>query len=143
MSLHGAYDDQNIFAQILRGDAPSVTVFEDDHVLAIMDVFPQSEGHVLIIPKTRARNLLDLPADAAAAAMERVQRIARAVEAALKPDGVMVAQFSGAPAGQTVFHVHFHVIPRWADRKIAGHGHAAKAEITALEALAERIKAAL
>lgn len=143
MSLHGAYDDQNIFAQILRGDAPAVKVFEDDQVLAIMDVFPQSEGHVLIIPRARARNLLDLPADAASAAMERVQRIARAVEAALKPDGVMLAQFSGAHAGQTVFHVHFHIIPRWADRAIAGHGQAAKADLEALEALAERIRAAL
>lgn len=143
MSLHGAYDDQNIFAKILRGDAPAVKVFEDDQVLAIMDVFPQSEGHVLIIPKARARNLLDLSAEAASAAMERVQRLARAVEAALKPDGVMVAQFSGAPAGQTVFHVHFHVIPRWADRKIAGHGEAGMADTSALEALAERIKAQL
>jgi len=143
MSLHGAYDDQNIFAKILRGEAPAVKVFEDDQVLAIMDVFPQSEGHVLIIPKARARNLLDLPAEAASAAMERVQRLARAVESALKPDGVMVAQFSGAAAGQTVFHVHFHVIPRWADRNIAGHGQAGKAETKALEALAERIKAAL
>ncbi|MGY6627516.1 MAG: HIT family protein [Oceanicaulis sp.] len=143
MSLHGAYDDQNIFAKILRGDAPAVKVFEDDQVLAIMDVFPQSEGHVLIIPKAQARNLLDLPAETASAAMERVQRLARAVEAALKPDGVMVAQFSGAPAGQTVFHVHFHVIPRWADRGIAGHGQAGQADMTALEALAERIRAAL
>lgn len=143
MSLHGTYDDQNIFAKILRGDAPAVTVFEDDQVLAIMDVFPQSEGHVLVIPKARARNLLDLPAEAASAAMDRVQRLARAVEAALKPDGVMVAQFSGAPAGQTVFHVHFHVIPRWADRSIAGHGQAGKADTGALEALAERIKSKL
>lgn len=143
MSLHGTYDDQNIFAQILRGDAPAVTVFEDDQVLAIMDVFPQSEGHVLVIPKARARNLLDLPADAASAAMERVQRLAIAVDAALKPYGVMVAQFSGAPAGQTVFHVHFHVIPRWQDRKIAGHGQAGKADTQTLEALAERIRAKL
>jgi histidine triad (HIT) family protein len=143
MSLHGAYDDQNIFAKILRGEAPSVKVLEDDQVLAIMDVFPQSEGHVLVIPKARARNLLDLSAEAASAAMERVQQLARAVEAALKPEGVMVAQFSGAPAGQTVFHVHFHVIPRWADRKMAGHGQAGQADMKALEALAERIKAQL
>ncbi|MCH8491450.1 MAG: HIT family protein [Oceanicaulis sp.] len=143
MSLHGAYDDQNIFAKILRGDAPAVKVFEDDQVLAIMDVFPQSEGHVLIIPKARARNLLDLPGEAASAAIERVQRLARAVDAALKPDGVMVAQFNGAPAGQSVFHVHFHVIPRWADRTIAGHGQAGQADVKALEALAEQIKAAL
>ncbi|WBQ14472.1 HIT family protein [Hyphomonadaceae bacterium BL14] len=143
MSLHGTYDDQNIFAKILRGEAPSVKVFEDDQVLAIMDVFPQSEGHVLVIPKARARNLLDLPAETASAAMDRVQRLARAVEAALKPDGVMVAQFSGAPAGQTVFHVHFHVIPRWADRNIAGHGQAGQADTGALESLAERIKSRL
>ncbi len=143
MSLHGTYDDQNIFAKILRGDAPSVKVFEDDQVLAIMDVFPQSEGHVLVIPKARARNLLDLPAEAASAAMERVRRLALAVETALKPDGVMLAQFSGAPAGQTVFHVHFHIIPRWQGRKIAGHGEASMADMDVLEELAGKIRAAL
>ncbi|MBI1264742.1 MAG: HIT domain-containing protein [Alphaproteobacteria bacterium] len=143
MSLHGSYDDQNIFARILRGEAPAVKVLEDDQVLAIMDVFPQSEGHVLVIPKARARNLLDLPAEAASAAIARARLIARAVETALKPDGIMLAQFSGAPAGQTVFHAHFHVIPRWEGRKIAGHGQAGQADVKALEALAERIRAAL
>ncbi|KAA5804996.1 HIT family protein [Alkalicaulis satelles] len=143
MSLHGSYDDENIFAKILRGEAQAARVYEDEHVLAIMDLFPQSEGHMLVIPKARARNLLDLPADAAARAIERVQTLTRAVEAVLKPDGVMVAQFNGAPAGQTVFHIHFHIIPRWADRNIAGHGQAGQADPDALKALAARIAAAI
>ncbi|MCC5995897.1 MAG: HIT family protein [Oceanicaulis sp.] len=143
MALHGSYDDQNIFAKILRGEAPAAKVYEDDHVLAIMDLFPQSEGHVLVLPKARARNLLDLPAEAAARAIERVQTLTRAVESALKPDGIMVAQFNGAPAGQTVYHIHFHIIPRWEGRSIAGHGNAAQSDPEALKALAERIAAAL
>ena len=143
MSLHGTYDDQNIFAKILRGEAPCVKLFEDEHVLAFMDIFPQSKGHTLIVPKEPARNLLELSDSAAAAAIQRVQKVARAVETALKPDGVTVAQFNGAAAGQTVFHIHFHVIPRWDGAEIVGHGQAAQADIDDLKALADTIAAAL
>ena len=109
-----AYDDQNIFAKILRGEMPSVKVYEDDVALAFMDVFPQSEGHTLVIPKhVEARNFLDMPTEKLGAYMARVQAVAQAVEKALQPDGVVVTQFNGAPAGQTVFHLHFHIIPRW------------------------------
>lgn len=113
MSLHGPYDPDNIFARILRGDMPNVTVWEDDDVLAFMDVFPQSEGHVLVISKTaQARTLLDIAPEALARVTAAVQRIARAVDKALAPDGISVMQFNGAAGGQTVFHLHFHVIPR-------------------------------
>lgn len=143
MSLHGTYDDANIFAQILAGEAPCVKVFEDDHALAFMDVFPQSKGHCLVVPKEKARNLLELSEQGAREAILRVKKLAQAVEKALEPDGVMVAQFNGAPAGQTVFHIHFHVIPRWDGQDIKGHGGGEKADPEALEALAERIRAAL
>lgn len=142
MTLHAEYDPDNIFAKILRGDMPSVKVFEDDIALAFMDVFPQADGHTLIIPKdVKARNLLDMPTERLGAYMERVQTVARAVEKALIPDGVVVTQFNGAPAGQTVFHLHFHVIPRWTDKRLAGHASGQMADMGELGALAEKISA--
>jgi histidine triad (HIT) family protein len=144
MSLHGAYDTNNIFAKILRGDIPSVKVWEDDHVLAFMDVFPQSEGHVLIIAKqSQARNLLEIEPEVLARVTAALQRTAKAVEKALKPEGLSILQFNGEAGGQTVFHLHFHIIPRWADRPMKGHGHAPMAEAAALRPLADRIAAEL
>lgn len=144
MSLHGAYDPDNIFAKILRGEIPSVTVWEDDHVRVFMDVFPQSEGHCLVIAKgSTARNILEIEPDALARVTAAVQRTARAVEKALTPDGISIMQFNGEAGGQTVFHLHVHVIPRWADRPMKGHGHAPMADNAALRALADRIAAAL
>ena len=103
MSLHGAYDPNNIFARILRGEIPSVRVWEDDHVLAFMDVFPQSEGHVLIIAKqSQARNLLEVDPEVLARMTAALQRTAKAVEKALKPEGLSVLQFNGDAGGQTV-----------------------------------------
>ena len=144
MSLHGDYDPDNIFARILRGDMPSAKVWEDEHVLAFMDVFPQSEGHVLIIAKaSQARNLLDVEPEVLARLTAALQRTARAVEKALRPDGLSVMQFNGAAGGQTVFHLHFHIVPRWEDRPMKGHGHAPMADAAVLKALAERIAAEL
>ncbi|MDX2277593.1 MAG: HIT family protein [Hyphomonadaceae bacterium] len=144
MSLDGSYDDNNIFAKILRGELPAIKVYEDDVVLAFMDIFPQSRGHTLVMPKgVRARNLLDLPADNVGPLMERVQKLAQAVTKALNPDGVAIVQFNGAPAGQTVFHLHVHIIPRFEGTKLAGHGHGDKADQAELEALAAQIRAAL
>ena len=144
MSLHGAYDPDNIFAKILRGEIPSVTVWEDDHVRVFMDVFPQSEGHCLVISKTStARNVLEIEPDVLARLTAAVQRTARAVEKALKPEGFQILQFNGAAGGQTVFHLHFHIVPRWSDRPMKGHGHAPMAEAATLRALADRIAAAL
>lgn len=144
MSLHGTYDPDNIFAKILRGDMPSVKVWEDDDVLAFMDVFPQSEGHVLVVSKTStARNILEIEPEALSRLMAAVQRTARAVEKALRPEGLSLMQFNGEAGGQTVFHLHFHIVPRWADRPMKGHGHAPMADAEQLKILAARIAAEL
>lgn len=144
MSLHGTYDDDNIFAKIIRGEIPAVKVYEDDIALAFMDLFPQSPGHTLIIPKrAKARNFLELPGDHVGSYMLRVQKVAKAVEKAMTPDGVLITQFNGAPAGQTIFHLHFHVIPRWEDKSMAGHGTAGQADPAELEKLAVRIRQAI
>ncbi|NEX91349.1 HIT family protein [Caulobacter sp. 17J65-9] len=142
MSLNGAYDRDNVFAKILRGDMPATKVYEDDQVLAIMDVFPQSRGHTLVIPKVEARNLLDIDPAALQGLITRVQKVARAVEKALDPDGVTVMQFNGAAGGQTVFHLHFHIVPRWEGTAMGRHaeGMADQAE---LKALAKQISAAM
>lgn len=142
MTLHAEYDPDNIFAKILRGDMPSVKVFEDETALAFMDVFPQAEAHTLVIPKNvEARNLLDMPTEKLGAFMERVQTVSRAVEKAIQPDGVVVTQFNGAPAGQTVFHLHFHIIPRWNGKSLSGHASGQMADMGELSALAEKIAA--
>ncbi|MEM7328439.1 MAG: HIT family protein [Pseudomonadota bacterium] len=141
MTLHAAYDPDNIFAKILSGDMPSVKVFEDDVALAFMDVFPQAEGHTLVIPKdVQARNFLDMPTEKLGLYMERVQKVARAVEQAFNPDGVVVTQFNGAPAGQTVFHLHFHIIPRWQGEGLRGHAGGQMADLEVLEELAQKIR---
>lgn len=107
-----AYDQNNIFAKILRGEAPCFKVYEDDMTLAFMDVMPQAEGHTLVIPKFPAEDLLDLdPAFVAAQALT-TKKVVAAVKRAFKAPGVMVAQLNGSAAGQTVFHFHTHIIPR-------------------------------
>jgi histidine triad (HIT) family protein len=144
MSLTAAYDPDNIFAKILRGEIPSVTVWEDDHVLAFMDVFPQSEGHVLVISKTSTgQNLLDIEPEVLARLAAATQRTAKAVVKALSPDGFQIVQYNGSAGGQTVFHLHFHIIPRWEGRPMKGHGHAPMAEVATLRPLADRIAAEL
>lgn len=144
MTLHDTYDPSNIFAKILRGEMPAVKVYEDDTALAFMDVFPQAEGHTLVIPKhVTARNLLDMPPEKLGPYMLVVQKVAKAVEAALTPDGLVVTQFNGAPAGQTVYHLHFHIIPRQESVPLGRHAGGGMADMGALEALAVRIRAAL
>jgi len=144
MSLTGAYDPENIFAKILSGGIPSVKVWEDEDVLAFMDVFPQSEGHVLVISKTsQARNLLEVEPEVLSKLTAAVQRTAKAVTKALEPEGFSIMQFNGEAGGQTVYHLHFHIIPRWSDRQMKGHGHAPMADAAVLRGLADRIAAAL
>lgn len=144
MTLHAPYDPENIFAKILRGDMPSLKVFEDDIAYAFMDVFPQSEGHTLVIPKAvEARNILDMPADRLGSFILRVQQVARAVEWGLKPDGLRVIQFNGAAAGQTVFHLHFHILPVWEGREISRHAAGTMAKPEDLEPIAAKIRAAI
>jgi histidine triad (HIT) family protein len=141
MSLDGTYDEGNIFAKILRGEMPAARVFEDEHVFAFMDVFPQSKGHTLVIPKhSRARNLLEEEPQVLSDLILGVQRVARAVRAALNPDGILVSQFNGAPAGQTIYHLHFHIIPRWDGAPLGRHGEG-MADPEELKALAAQIAA--
>ena len=142
MSLDGTYDPGNIFAKILRGELPSARVFEDSHVYAFMDVFPQARGHTLVIPKhSVARNLLEEDPQILGALFQGVQRVTRAVRAALKPDGIVVTQFNGGPAGQTVYHLHVHIIPRWEGQALGRHGAGGMADPTELRALADQIAA--
>lgn len=142
MSLDGTYDDGNIFAKILRGEMPSARVFEDEHVYAFMDVFPQARGHTLVIPKhSQARNLLEEDPQVLAPLILGVQRVARAVRAALKPDGLVITQFNGQPAGQTVFHLHFHIIPRWDGVALGRHAGGGMADPAELKELAAQISA--
>jgi histidine triad (HIT) family protein len=107
------YDPDNIFAKILRGEAPCFKVYEDETALAFMDIMPRTEGHTLVIPKTAARGLLDMPADALGPYMARVQKIAGAVVRAMNADGLTVQQFNEPAGGQVVFHLHVHLLPRW------------------------------
>jgi histidine triad (HIT) family protein len=144
MSLDGDYDPDNIFAKIVRGDAPCAKVFEDHDTMAIMDVFPQGRGHTLVIHKrAQARNLLDVEPEPLQALILTVQRVTRAVRAALKPDGVFVAQFNGAVAGQTIYHLHFHVIPRWEGTALGRHAGGGMADARELSKLAEAIAAGI
>lgn len=143
MSLETRYDLNNIFAKIIRGEIPCVKVFEDAETLAFMDIFPQSEGHSLVISKTaQATNFLDADAATLTRLIATTQKIARASVAALAPDGVRIAQFNGAPAGQTVFHLHFHVIPIFEGRSLKPHA-GSPADAAALRAIADRIAAQL
>ncbi len=137
-----AYDPSNIFSKIIKGEIPSHKVYEDADVLVMMDIFPQSKGHVLIIPKAASRNLLDADPAVLARTIPQVQRIARAAQKALNPDGIRVVQFNEAPAGQSVFHLHFHVIPVYEGVELGRHGQG-KADDAELAAQAKAIAAAL
>lgn len=136
------YDPSNIFAKIIAGELPCHKVYEDDIALVMMDIFPQSKGHTLIIPKAASRNLLDADSVALSALMPLVQKVARAVQKATNADGIRLAQFNEAPAGQTVFHLHFHIIPAHEGVALAAHA-GGKAVDSELAALAIQIAAAL
>jgi len=136
-----AYDNQNIFARILRGELPAIKVYEDDHVLAFMDIMPQADGHTLIIPKTPAVTLLDLDPEIAAYTIKIVQKIAQAIETALDAQGIVLMQLSGAAAGQTVPHVHFHLIPSSVHE--LGRHAVQMGDQEKIKGFAEKIKAAL
>lgn len=136
------YDPSNIFAKILRGEIPAHKVYEDETTLVMMDIFPQSRGHTLVIPKAASRNLLDADPAALAAVMPLVQEVANAVKVATKADGIRLAQFNEGSAGQTVFHLHFHIIPAYEGVELGRHG-GGKADDAELAALAKDIAAAL
>ena len=144
MSLEGVYDEGNVFALILQGKLPSTQIYEDEHTLAFLDIQPQSKGHSLVISKwSRARNILDVEDEALAQTVATVKKVAIALRKALNPDGIHVAQFNGAPAGQTVYHLHFHIVPRWEGGPVgfSAHGRGGFADAAELEALAEEIRA--
>jgi histidine triad (HIT) family protein len=136
-----SYNDQNIFAKILRGELPAIKVYEDDRVLAFMDIMPQADGHTLVIPKAPAVTLLDLPAFDAAYTIQIAQKIARAIEKGLGAEGIVMMQLSGVAAGQTVPHVHFHLIPS-SVHELGKHA-IQMGDQEKIAALAEKIKAAL
>lgn len=136
------YNPDNIFAKILRGQAPCVKVYEDEATLAFMDVMPQADGHVLVIPKESAASIFELSEQAAQQSIVTVRKVARAVKLATGAAGIAVAQFNGAAAGQTVPHFHFHIIPR--DPAQAQRAHASQmADPADLQRMAERIRACL
>ena len=115
------YDPSNVFAKILAGSLPSAKVYEDAETFAFMDIMPRAPGHVLVIPKTPARNVLDASPAQLAACMATVQKLARAVTAAFAADGVTIQQFNESAGGQVVFHLHFHVLPRHAGVPLGRH----------------------
>lgn len=137
-----AYETDNIFAKILRGEIPSHRVYEDEAVIAFMDVMPQGPGHTLVVPKASSRNLLDADPSTFGPLFMVVQNVARAVKRAFDADGVTVMQFNEPASGQTVFHLHVHVIPRFDGMPLKPHsGVMEKPEVLARNA--ERIRAAL
>ena len=134
-----AYDPQNVFARILRNELPSIRLFEDAQTLAFMDLMPQSEGHSLVITREQAETLFELSPEGAAACMRTTQLVAAAVKRAFDAPGIMIAQVNGSAAGQTVPHVHFHIIPRRPGQQLLMHA-AAKADPEQLREHAERIR---
>jgi histidine triad (HIT) family protein len=137
-----AYDSSNVFAKILRGELPAQKLYEDDATIAIMDVMPTADGHTLVIPKAASRNMLDADPESLKRVVVTVQKLAKAVKTAFQADGVAVYQFNEAASGQSVFHLHFHIVPRFEGVAVKPHG--SKMEDPAvLAANAEKIRAAL
>lgn len=137
-----AYDNENIFAKILRGELPCEKVYEDDDTFVIMDIMPRADGHVLVLPKAPSRNMLDIELEDAAAVIKTVSKMARTVKKAFNADGVTVQQFNESAGGQVVFHTHVHVVPRHDGVSMAPPA-SQMAEQDVLKANAEKIRAAL
>ena len=137
-----SYDDTNIFAKILRGELPAHKIYEDADTFAFMDIMPRGDGHCLVIPKTPSRNILDADPDSLGTLMRTMQKVSRAVVKAFSADGVTVQQFNEPAGGQVVFHLHFHIIPRFEGVALRPHtGQMEKPDM--LAANAEKIRAAL
>ena len=137
-----AYDSDNVFAKILRDEIPAVKVYENEATLAFMDVMPQAPGHTLVIPKTAAQDLFDLPEGSARAVLDTVCQLAPAVRDGMRADGLRIFQLNGATAGQTVFHYHVHLLPCYSDRPAREHGIDME-DPAVLQQHAEKIRAAL
>ena len=142
MSPTAAYDNDNVFAKILRNELPAERVYEDEHTLAIMDIMPRTDGHVLVIPKTQVRNMLDATPEQLATCMASVKTVSQAVMTAFDAAGITVQQFNEAASGQVVFHLHYHVLPRHDGVRLRPHtGEMEKPEV--LKANADKIRAVL
>jgi histidine triad (HIT) family protein len=136
-----AYDPNNIFGKILRGEIPAHKVYEDDVALAFMDIMPRAEGHVLVIPKEGARGLLDVSSTTLGELIKRVQHVAKAVEKAFQADGLTLHQFNESAGGQVIYHLHFHILPRWEGVALRPPG--TMADNDRLAEQAEKIRAAM
>ena len=136
------YDRSNIFARIIRGEIPCVKVYEDDKTLAFMDVMPQADGHTLVVPKEDAENIFDLSPEGAAAMVVTTQKVAKAVQKATGAPGLMIVQLNGAAAGQSIDHIHMHIIPRTTGIDLKFHDRE-MVDPKSLEPLAAKIRAAL
>ena len=134
-----SYDTSNPFARILRSEAPASMVYEDEHAIAFMDLMPQVEGHTLVVPRSPCRDLFDVDPEALAGTMRATQTVAAAVKSTFDAPGIMIAQLNGAEAGQTVFHLHFHILPRFEGIEFRLHA-AVMEDRGKLNALAERIR---
>lgn len=137
-----SYDDDNIFAKIMRGEIPCHKIYEDDKSFAFLDIMPRAPGHTLVIPKAPAVNLLDITAESLCDLMGAVHRLAPVVKAGMGADGLMIQQFNGAAAGQMVFHIHFHIVPRFEGVALKHCGQE-MADNDVLQAHAAKIRAAL
>lgn len=136
-----SYNPDNVFAKILRGELPCFKIYEDEHSLAFMDIMPQADGHALVIPKVPAETLAELPLDYAQPLLSTVQKVLAAQKQALGAEGVVLMQLNGTQAGQTVPHLHFHLIPAHLS-KLKAHG-AEQGDMAQIKALAERLAAVL
>jgi histidine triad (HIT) family protein len=137
-----AYDDNNIFAKMLRGEIPCHTIYEDDDTLAFLDIMPRSDGHALVITKEKARDLFDISPEALGKLMAVVQKLAPKIKEAVGAEGVLIQQFNGAAAGQTVFHLHVHIVPRKEGEALKPHAGTMEDQAK-LAATAEKIRKAL
>jgi histidine triad (HIT) family protein len=137
-----SYDPNNLFARIGRGDIPCIRVYEDVDTLAFMDIMPQADGHTLVIPKRAGENLLDTALSDVMAAMKTTQRVAKAVQHAFNAPGLIISQFNGEAAGQTIFHLHFHIIPAYPASRLQHHART-KADPAKLEQHAAHIRMSL
>jgi histidine triad (HIT) family protein len=136
-----AYDDQNIFAKILRGEIPCIKVYEDEQTLCFMDIMPRADGHCLVIPKTPCRNMLDASTEQLSACLQTVQKVSQGAMKALGATGVTIQQFNEADGGQEVFHLHYHILPRHGGVALRAPGK--MGDMEEIAQIAERIKAAL
>jgi histidine triad (HIT) family protein len=133
------YDPNNVFAKVLRGELPSHKIYEDEDTLAFLDIMPRAEGHALVITKEKATNLFDVSPESLAKLLAVVQKLAPQIKEAVGADGVLIAQYNGAAAGQTVFHLHVHIIPRKAGTELKPHSGKME-EQAKLAATAEKIR---